>query len=267
MGDSFGGYTASALRSVLVLIILMPIALVYRALEPIDFKQNGRYMAGLIVASAFTWGPLYYAILHAGVGISLAVMYGSSVISTFFFGWLFAGERFTVDKALAALLGIAGLGLIFSPSTAHLGWLALVAALISGLSVGVNSVLSKKIHYGATQSTIALWTASVIANVPMAFVFHESLPDIGWHLPWLYLGFFAVASIAASWLFIKGVKLIEAGAAGVLGLLEIVFGVLIGVAFFHERPATLVLLGVGLIIAAAAIPYVKDYNARRGTLE
>src|ERR1700741_2496517 len=73
MGDFFGGYTASALRSVLVLLILLPIALVYRKLEPLNLKQNWRYIAGMLVASLFTWGPLYYAILHAGVGISLAI--------------------------------------------------------------------------------------------------------------------------------------------------------------------------------------------------
>jgi drug/metabolite transporter (DMT)-like permease len=134
MGDFFQGYTASALRSVLVLLILLPIAIFYRHLEPIHLKQNWRYLTGMVLASLFTWGPLYYAILHAGVGISLAVA-----------------------------------------------------------------------------------------------------------------------------------KLIDAGAAGILGLLEIVFGVLFGIIFFHERPAAMALLGMVVIIAAAAIPYFRDYNAKRGT--
>lgn len=96
MGDFFQGYTASALRSVLVLLILLPIAIFYHNLEPIKLKQNSRYLIGMIIASLFTWGPLYYAILHAGVGISLAVAYASIVIGSFIFGWLFgrpaAGE-------------------------------------------------------------------------------------------------------------------------------------------------------------------------------
>jgi len=267
MGDFFGGYTASALRSVLVLLILVPIAFAYRALEPIRLKENWRYISGMILASLFTWGPLYYAILHAGVGISLAITYASIIMSTFFFGWLFAKERFTIDKALSAALGVAGLGLIFSPSTASLGWIALLAALVSGLSVGANTVFSKQIHYNATQSTIVLWVTSVIANIPMAFAFREAQPEIGWHIQLLYLVFFAIASVVASWSLIKGVKLIDAGAAGVLGLLEIVFGVLFGVAFFHERPSALVILGVAVILIAAAIPYIKDYDAKRGTLE
>lgn len=267
MGNFFGGYTASALRSVLVLMLLVPIALLYRSLEPFALRKNWRYIGGMIIASLFTWGPLYYAILHAGVGVSLAICYASIVMSTFFFGWLFAGERFTGDKALATVLGIVGLGLIFSPSTASVQWLALFAALISGMTVGANTIFAKKIHYNAAQSTIVLWASSVVANVPMAFALREVYPHIGWHMEWVYLLCFAVASVVASWSLVKGVKLIDAGAAGVLGLLEIVFGVMFGVALFHERPGALVLMGVTVIILAAAIPYIKDYNAKRGTLD
>lgn len=265
MGDFFDGYTASALRSVLVLIILVPIAAVYRKLEPLRLKRNWRYMGGMVIASLFTWGPLYYAFLHAGVGISLAIAYAGIVIGSFFFGWLFANERFTSDKAVSAVLGIIGLALIFSPSMASLGGLALVGALVSGLSGAANAVFGKLIHYKATQSTIVLWTASVFANVLMAFLLGKSYPAFGWHIQWFYLLIFAVASVIASWSAVKGMKLIDVGAAGVLGLLEIVFGVIFGVVLFKERLGGVVLVGMAVIIAAAAIPYIKDYKAKIGT--
>jgi drug/metabolite transporter (DMT)-like permease len=267
MGDFFQGYTASALRSVLVLLILLPIAFLYHHFEPIKLKQNWRYILGMLIASLFTWGPLYYAILHAGVGISLAIAYASIVLGSFFFGWLFGQERFTKDKAISAFLGIIGLALIFSPTTGHLALLALFGALVSGLSAGANTVFSKQIRYNATQSTIALWLTSVIANFLMAFILKEHHPSLGLYAPWLYLVFFAVASVVASWSLVKGVKIIDAGAAGILGLLEIVFGVLFGVVFFHERPTAIALLGMAVIVAAASIPYFKDYNAKRGTLD
>ena len=266
MGDFFEGYTASALRSVLVLAMLLPIAFFYRHFEPVRIRQNWRYILGMFIASLFTWGPLYYAILHAGIGISLAISYASIVIGAFFFGWLFGRERFTKDKAISALLGIVGLGLIFTPSIGHLGWLALLGALVSGLSAGANTVFSKQIRYNATQSTIVLWVTSVVANFIMAAIVQEAWPVIGWHVEWLHLVFFAVASVIASWSLVKGVKLIDAGAAGILGLMEIVFGVLFGVLLFHERPSFVALIGMAVIIVAAAIPYFKDYNAKRGTL-
>jgi drug/metabolite transporter (DMT)-like permease len=70
----------------------------------------------------------------------------------------------------------------------------------------------------------------------------------------------------ASWMLLTGLKYVEAGAAGVLGLLEIVFGVLFGMLFFHEQVSSVVLSGIVIIISAAAIPYIKDYNSTRGSL-
>jgi len=267
MGNFFDGYTASAYRSVLVLLILIPIAVAYRSLQPLKLRKNWHYFAGMLFASLFTWGPMYYAYLHAGIGISTTINYASIVIAQFFFGWLFAGERFTGDKALSAVLGFVGLALVFSPSILSLGWLALLAASVSGISVGANTVFAKKIKYNATQSTIVLWSASVIANFLMAFSLRRPVPSFAWHVQWLYLLIFAVASVVASWSLVRGVKLIDAGAAGVLGLLEIVFGVLFGVFLFHEKLGAVVVLGMVVIIAAAAIPYFKDYNAKRGTLD
>lgn len=264
MGDFFGGYTASALRSILVLLILVPLAMVYGQLGRVNWKTNWQYLVGLVLSAALIWGPLYYAILHAGIGISLAVNYASIVIGMFLFGWLFAKERFTKDKQLSALLGLVGLALVFSPSVSSLGWLALCAAVVSGLSTAVNMVIAKKVPFNATQSTIFVWLASVVANIPMAFLLGESQPVIGWHAQWWYLVIFALVSVAASWTFIRGMKLIDAGAAGVLGLLEIVFAVLFGLIFFSERPGFVVLLGMAVIIAAAAIPYIKDYNSKKG---
>lgn len=266
MGNFFDGYIASALRSVLVLLILAPIAIGYRQLEPLHLKRNWPYIGGMLFASLFIWGPLYYAVLHAGVGISLAVAYASIVIGMFLFGWLFAGERFTKDKAVSALLGIAGLALIFTPTTKNIGWLALLGALVSGIASAANSVFAKRIYYEATQSTIMLWSTSVVANFIMAAFYSKSLPAIGWHAQWFYLAIFAGASVIASWSFVRGTKLIEAGAAGILGLLEIVFGVAFGVVFFHERPTFVVLVGMAVVILAAAIPYVQHYNSQKGTL-
>jgi len=235
MGNFFGGYTASALRSILVLVILVPIAFLYKQLGPVNLRRNWTSLTGLIASSLFVWGPLYYAVLHAGIGIALAVNYASIVIGMFFFGKLFAGERFTRDKLLSTVLGIIGLFFVFSPDISNLRWIALAAAVLSGLSCAANSVAAKKISYNPTQSTISVWVTSVVANIFMALLIGEKIPAIGLHIQWLYLVFFAIASVGASYTLIKGLKLIEAGAAGILGLLEIVFGVLFGLIFFGER--------------------------------
>lgn len=62
MGNFFGSYTASALRSILVLLIFIPIALVYRQFGAVQWRRNGKYLAGMLFSSLFIWGPFYYAI-------------------------------------------------------------------------------------------------------------------------------------------------------------------------------------------------------------
>lgn len=255
MGDYFDGFTASVFRSALVVLMLLPIALIYKKLEPLNLKKNWKYIVGMFIASLVTWGPLYYAILNAGVGISLAIAYASIVIGMFFFGRIFGGERLTRVKVTSAVLGIIGIALIFIPSVTSWGWVALAAAFVSGLSSAANTVFAKEIHYGSTQSTIVMWTTGIVANIIMATLFSKSFPAIGLDIEWVYLIIFAVASVVASWTFVRGLKLIDAGMAGVLGLLEIVFGVLFGIVFFHERPEAIALIGMGIIVFAASIPY------------
>ena len=264
MGDFFGGYTASALRSVLVLIVLIPIAFWYRKFEPIHWKRNWHYLTGLTFVSFFIWGLLYYAILHAGIGISLGINYLMIVIGSFIVGSLWANERFTKDKAISALIGIVGLALVFGSSVGNLGWKPLIAVVISGLASAIYNLIAKKMSYNTTQSTVWIWVTSAVANAIMALILSEAYPSVGGHAEWLYLVAFALVSVIASWTFVKGVQIVELGIAGILGLLEIVFGVLFGVLFFQEQLGIIVLIGMVIIIMAASIPYLQElYNKQK----
>jgi drug/metabolite transporter (DMT)-like permease len=267
MGNFFGSFTASALRCVLVLGGLIIIAVVRRELQKINWRRDRKWLVTMVISSIFVSAPLYYAVLNAGIGISLAIAYIGIVIGMFIFGWLFENEQFTKEKLGATVLGVLGIVLVFSPSIKLGGWLALTGALAAGLATALNMATTKKVPYNGSQSAILVWGSGVLANVPMAFLLRESLPSVGWHAQWGYLLLFAAASLVASWTFIKGLKLVEAGAAGILGLLEVVFGVLFGIIFFHERPSLVVLIGIASIVAAAAIPYLQHYNARKGTLD
>lgn len=262
MGDYFDGFTSAVFRSLLVVLMLLPIALVYRKLEPLNWKKNWPYILGMFVGSLIVWGPLYYAILNAGIGISLAVSYASIVVGMFVLGRIFGGEKLTPVKIISAALGIAGVGLIFVPGVTAWGWLALLAALLSGIGVAISTVFAQQVKYNATQSTIVMWAAGLLANLLMALFFSESLPAPSLTIEWLYLVIFAVASLIASWTFVLGLKLIDAGVAGILGLLEIVFGVLLGIWLFSERPGAIAIAGMAVIVIAAALPYVAMLRTR-----
>lgn len=259
----FTGYAATAIRSLTVLAILVPIALKLKKFQKIHLKKNLHLIIGLIISSCFIWGPLYYAILNAGIGISIASNYAAIVIGMFFFGWLFFRERFTKEMAISTILGSLGLALIFVRGNSHFGFLAVAAAVLSGIATSLNMIISKKLPYNATQSTITLWSTGVIANVAMMLMVGESIPKLSWNINWLYLLLFSIASVIASWSFVSGLKLINAGVAGILGLLEVVFGMAFGVLLFNEQPGIWGYAGALIIVISAATPYLNDINALR----
>jgi drug/metabolite transporter (DMT)-like permease len=51
---------------------------------------------------------------------------------------------------------------------------------------------------------------------------------------------------------------IEASIGGLLGLLEIVFSILLGILIFHEVLTVRVIIGGTIIILAAVLPHIAD---------
>ncbi len=267
IGGFLDGLTATVIRGSIVVAILLPLMLLRHSFEPLRLKDNWHYILAMTVASPLSWGLFYYAILHAGIGMSLTINYASIVIGQFCFGWLLAGEKFTRGKAVSAILALVGLALVFSPGGQSIALLGLGAACVAGLAAGANAVFAKQIKYHATQATIVWWTTGILGNAIVAALLNRHYPALSLDIRWLYVACFALASVISSWSLVRGVKLIDAGAAGILGLLEIVFGILFGAVLFGERPGPIVLIGAAVIIAAAAVPYIRDYNAQKGTLE
>lgn len=268
LGDYFGAFTQATLRHLFTALILIGIAVGLKRLGRIYWRRDAKWFALSAITSAIIPASWYYAVMHAGVGVSMVLVYSGLLLGMFFFGWMFGRERFTKDKWIATALGLTGVWLIFAPSLESAGWLALTLAFVAGgIASGLNVVVSKQMPYNASQTAAIVWTLGLIANLPFVFLFSEPLSILHWDVSWIYLIIFSATSVVASGSMIAGLKLIEAGAAGILGLLEIVFAVLFGVVLFGERPGFIVLLGMAAILAAASIPYIKDYNAKKGTLE
>jgi drug/metabolite transporter (DMT)-like permease len=262
MGGYFGMYNQALIRCSLVVVCLLPFALWRKQLKHVHWRRDLKWLALSFMSSGLVSGPLYYATLHIGVGLTSAVLYAGLVLSMFFFGWLFSRERYTRSKFASTLLGFAGLALLFSPSVRQFGVLGVTAALLGGAASGLNQVVSQKMPYSALQSVILAWSGGILANVVMMLLFRESLPPLHWNTHWLFLLVFVVVSMGSSWSVIAGMKRIDAGAAGILGLLEIIWGVLLGVVFFGERPTGVMFAGMAAIVSAAAIPYFQHFRLK-----
>src|SRR4051794_27441528 len=80
MGHAFGGFTANVIRSAVVLAILVPLMRLFGRSESWQWRRTWPYMLGMTLASLVVAGPFYYAILYAGVGLTLAVNYTGLIL-------------------------------------------------------------------------------------------------------------------------------------------------------------------------------------------
>ena len=94
MGDFFGGYTASGLRSLVVLALLLILAIWLRGFEPLAWKENRKRLLGMVLVSMLVWGPLYWSVLEVGIGLALSVNY-SAICNWVPFLWLVVSKRVT----------------------------------------------------------------------------------------------------------------------------------------------------------------------------
>jgi drug/metabolite transporter (DMT)-like permease len=77
-------------------------------------------------------------------------------------------------------------------------------------------------------------------------------------IEWGAMAAYAVAGLFGFWLVIEGFKRVDASIGSLIGLLEIIFAVALGVIFFHETLRISVIIGGALILLAAMLPDAID---------
>ena len=68
----------------------------------------------------------------------------------------------------------------------------------------------------------------------------------------------AAATLLAFLFVVEGYKNLEPSIAGIIGLLEVPFGILLGIVLFGEKLTESIVIGGGLILVATMIPNIKE---------
>lgn len=222
---------------------------------------------GLLVGAAFA---LYgISLLLTEVVRAMLLFYVSPLWSTLL-GLLILGERLTVARVTALLLGLAGLMVVLGldqglPLPRNVGdWLA----LLSGISWAVGSLLifraqSTALHeqsmafiYGGLVVALLFLAlpAHVIGAVPPASVIAEAF---------LPLGFMAAFfMLPIMYLTLYGAQRLTPARVGILLLGEVVVGVASAALLTDEPFGLREALGTALILGAAAAEVMKQQGRR-----
>lgn len=259
LGTDFGPFYAGWMRSVIVLVFLIPLVFLLRQYKKVEKGDWGWIMA-TIAFGIFTQVPLYYAFQHMELGTATLLFFSAFLLTSYLIGYVFLSERLTAVKAVSFLLACAGLVAIFGFSLGRFSVLALLAAIANGIASG-GEVASSKMStrkYSSLQVTLYVWIAMVVTHLPLSLLLGETQLVPGLSTQWIAMYAFAFAGIVGFWLVVEGFKFVEASIGGLIGLLEIVFSIAFGIFVFHEVLTLPMALGAALILAAAMLPDVTD---------
>ncbi len=264
MGDVFDNFYQGWTRALIIFIILLPIILWRKEIKPIA-RGDLKWFIVFLLFTSLTQAPLYYAFNHMDIGTATLLFFVTMLLTMYVVGFAFLKEKATRVKVVSLLVALAGLYLTFSFSIEAFTLLAASMAVLNGIASGGEVAFSKKLSnkysplYLVAWSWLIIFVTNSIISVAIGEIQH--LPSFS--LVWLYQAGYVVASLFGFWLIIEGLKYIEASIGGLIGLLEVVFGVGFGILIFGESLTLKIIAGGALIIAAAALPHIKDLIVKR----
>lgn len=198
------------------------------------------------------------------IGSATLLFFVSMLITMYTVGFLFLGEKLGNVKIASLVLAIVGMYFIFHFSLVAFTFLAAAMAILNGVASGGEISSSKKFsnRYSTLYITWLSWIVILITNLPISYFLGERFLIPSYEMVWIWQLGYTVASMLAFWLIIEGLKYIEAGVGALLGLLEIVFSIALGIWLFNEELTTQVIVGSMLIILSAALPHIQELKSK-----
>ena len=177
---------------------------------------------------------------------------------------LFFHERITLSTVLSLLLSGAGVVMLYwSDGVGTLSILGVFLVLASALSYALYIILMNKGNlqmssfkinfYVLMYCTLGMVVYSLLAGMPL------TLPQNA--VSWFYVGWLAIVpAIFALVLMVYAAKYVGSTATAILGALEPLTAVLIGLLVFNEPFTTYLAVGIVLILAAVVIIAMVKQN-------
>lgn len=259
MGVFFQGWS----RGLIIALALFPYLYFKKLIVPIK-REDWKWLATFLVFTSLTQAPLFYAYTHMDIGSATLLFFVSMLLTMYTVGVFFLSEKMSWAKVASFVLACVGMYFIFSFSLVAFSLLAALMAMLNGVASGGEISFSKKLSgsYSTLYITWLSWVIIVITNAPVSILLGETQLLPSFDLVWLWQLGYTAASMFAFWLIIEGLKHVEAGIGGLLGLLEIIFSVIFGLIIFHEHLTWQIVAGAALILIAAALPHVQEVRSK-----
>ncbi|WP_353813875.1 DMT family transporter [Agromyces sp. SYSU T00266] len=217
---------------------------------------------------AWWWRAAVLGTLNVGVFFALiylvAQLLPTSLASTIMatspaammlLAWLLASERLRLLPLLGAGLGIAGVALMLAGDGVAPPPLGIAASVGAMILSSFGYILAKRWRAGTDVLSITSWQllAGGLLLLPAALVVEGPPPalDAEGLIGFAYVSAIATAVAFAAWF--AGLSRLQAGTVGLVGLLNPVTGVLLGVLVAGERLGGWQVAGLGIVLVGIVI--------------
>lgn len=242
----------AAIRALPAGIILLVIA---RSLPRGDWWWKslilGAFNVGIFFALVYVAGQLLPTSVAA-----IIMAFGS--ISIMLVGWPLLGEHPTFMAVIGGTVGLLGVVLMLSQGQGAVNGWGIVVSVTAMLMNAVGSVLAKRWTLASDVSIVSMTAWQLVLGGLMVLPFAalcEGAPPV--MTPTALLGFAyltLVATAVATFVWFVGLSRLPVAEVGIIGLLNPVTGVVLGVLFAGEafgipQAIGVALVGVGLIVS------------------
>lgn len=226
-------------------------------------RQEFRVLTGLGLLFIVSSLTLYLSFLYMAAGVASTILFTYPVMTAVIMA-LFFHERITFSTVLSLLLSGAGVIMLYwSDGVGTLSILGVFLVLASALSYALYIILMNKGNlqmssfkinfYVLMYCTLGMVVYSLLAGMPL------TLPQNA--VSWFYVGWLAIVpAIFALVLMVYAAKYVGSTATAILGALEPLTAVLIGLLVFNEPFTTYLAVGIVLILAAVVIIAMVKQN-------
>lgn len=210
------------------------------------------------VLGALTVGGLnvlvYVAALRLPTSIAATVM-STSAAAMLLMGWFVLRQRPRLAAVVGAVVGIAGVAVMMAPGFGAIDPWGVAASVGAMLSSSLGFVLTVRWGRGVPPLTMTAWqlTAGGLLLLPFAVLVEGLPPALDPPAAAGFVYVILVATVVAYGGWFTGLQRLPAGTVGLLGLLNPLTGVALGVVVAGEPFGVVQALGVALVVTGVAL--------------
>ena len=207
----------------------------------------------LFLASSLT---LYMSFKLMAVGVASTILFVYPVLTAGIMA-LFFKEKITLTTILSIVLSFVGVMLLYwSPDGTRLSTAGVILVLVSALTYAVYIIVMNRARLNMSSFKINFYVLiyCALGNLAMALCTGGGLQIPQSATSWFYVGWLAVVpAILALVMMVYAAKYIGSTPTAIMGALEPMTAVLIGIFLFGEAFTSRLAVGIVLIFAAVII--------------